>query len=177
VRCSIHEPINLNRAEIPEIDFGGSYTAEIDAMDLNVRGFLYFSAAEPGHIGAFHASGIVNLALAKAAGFYFAGGHFHFSEKAAPSFGQDPAVKMALLLNGAQSRSDVIMCCGFESQGAVMLPGSTISTGGDWNCSGGRFINPNNWAIFADEPTSRDPCSLRRSPWDSVVAAFTSTVP
>jgi hypothetical protein len=44
VRCSIHEPINLNRAEIPEIDFGGSYTAEIDAMDLNVRGFLYFSA-------------------------------------------------------------------------------------------------------------------------------------
>jgi hypothetical protein len=94
---------------------------------------------------------VVNLIYAKAEGFYFAGGHFHFSEKAAPSFGEDRAVKMVLLLNEAQSTHDVIMCCGFESQGAVILAGLTTSTGGDWNCSGGRFINPNNWAIFADE--------------------------
>jgi hypothetical protein len=151
VRCSIQEPINLRFAEIPEIDFGGSYTAEIDAMALNVPGVLSFSAAEPGHIGAFHASGVVNLVLAKAAYFYFAGGHFHFSEKAVPSFGQDPSLKMALFLDLAQSRGDVVMCCGFESQGAVQLAGLTTSSSGDLNCSGGRFINRNNLAIFADE--------------------------
>jgi hypothetical protein len=51
----------------------------------------------PDNIGAFHASGVVNLVLSKAAYFYFGGGHFHFSEKAVPSFGQDPSVKNGTL--------------------------------------------------------------------------------
>jgi hypothetical protein len=58
---------------------------------------------------------------------------------------------MALFLDLAQSRGDVVMCCGFESQGAVQLAGLTTSSSGDLNCSGGRFINRNNLAIFADE--------------------------
>ena len=94
----------------------------------------------------------MNLALAKADLFYFAGGHFHFSEKPAHVFGNDPEVKPALFLNAVQVRGgDLIMCCGFESEGAVMLPAADIGGHGDLNCSGGRFINPNNIAIFAAE--------------------------
>ena len=46
VRCLIPEPINLVNAEIPEIDLGCSYTAEITALNLNVRGVLFFGVAD-----------------------------------------------------------------------------------------------------------------------------------
>jgi hypothetical protein len=49
VRCSIPEPINLESANIPQIELSGSYTAEIHAIDLNVRGFLNFGAGESHH--------------------------------------------------------------------------------------------------------------------------------
>jgi len=53
---------------------------------------------------------------------------------------------MAVIL--FNTRSDYVsLCCGFESEGGVMLSGSTIA--GDLNCSGGRFINPGHDALTA----------------------------
>jgi hypothetical protein len=57
----------------------------------------------------------------------------------------NPALKIALVLFSIESKSDVALCCGFESKGAVLMDESNI--GGDLNCSGGRFLNPNNLAL------------------------------
>jgi hypothetical protein len=159
IRCSIPEAMSLDGADIPALDLAGSYTAEISAIDLNAHAFVSLGdirhllpavhAQQAGH-GEFRASGVVNLSIARADFFNFDGGHFHYSDQPIHAFG-DPALKMALVLFTVDSKNDVTMCCGFESDGAVLVDEATI--GGDLNCSGGRFINPNNLALSAGQAT------------------------
>src|SRR5260370_22678805 len=142
--------MTLDSGEIPSLDLKGSYTGEMYAFSLNAHSCVtlgYFGGETMPGYGEFHASGVVNLSLAKADQFNFAGGHFQYSERPSRPFG-DPALKMALVLFSVESRGDVTMCCGFESNGAVLMDESTIGHG-DLNCSGGRFINPGGLALEA----------------------------
>ncbi|MBV8138941.1 MAG: hypothetical protein JO121_25440 [Deltaproteobacteria bacterium] len=144
VRCSIPDVINLSATDVPSLSLEGSYTGEILAVFLTSHEVVNFgSDALSG--GQFSASGVVNLTQAKAKFFRFSGGHFHYSEKPRFSFG-DPAFKTALFLLQIESRGDVELCCGFESNGAVLL-NEAHSSVGDLNCSGGRFFNPGNVAL------------------------------
>jgi hypothetical protein len=145
IRCSIEKPILLGSTEIPSIDLGGSYTAEISAPSLIVHGDLIFGDPAWDHPrGQFNASGVVLLATFKVDGAaVFGGGHFHYRKN--PLVGWAEGLKPALYLGNADVKGDVAFCCGFECQGAAFAVESTI--GGDFNCSGGRFINPGNVAL------------------------------
>jgi len=149
VRCSIPEVIVFDYADMPSLDLSGSDTAGFSGISLNAHAFVNLGSDPRTNVGGFMASGLVNLSLAKADNFYFQGGHFHFS--AAPyhgfyGFGKS-GLKEALVLFHVESKGDVELCCGFESEGAVLADESNI--GGDLNCSGGRFLNPNNIALSA----------------------------
>jgi hypothetical protein len=54
-------------------------------------------------------------------------------------------MNVAIDATGVEVKHGVVMCCGFESDGAVNLSGSTI--GGNLFFAGGRFLNPDNIAI------------------------------
>jgi len=146
VRCSIPEAMSLEAADIPSLDLEGSYTSEIWAPSLNAHAFVRMAAEQHGH-GEFHASGVVILSTAKADLFNFTGGHFQYSERPIRPYG-DPALKMALVLFNIEGKAEVLMCCGFESLGAVLIDEANIDRG-DLNCSGGRFINPGGVALSA----------------------------
>jgi hypothetical protein len=138
--CAFTELIKLNSAEVPQLDLDGSYTGRIFADQIRVTGPLRMDRG-------FRASEEVYLSQARVDGWAnFAGGHFMHS-KVEPVWGKE--FKMALVLDHAQLRGPLLLCCGFESNGAVMLWNSSI--GGDLVFVGGRFINPDNAAIVADE--------------------------
>lgn len=141
-RCSIPDEMNLESAEFPSLDLSGSYTGPISAMNLIVHGNLNFSSVEPNQ-GEFNASGLVSLFYAKVEGWAnFAGGHFHYSESS--PFWAKP-LRMALFMSNSEIKGDVNLSFGFQSDGGAFVAESII--GGDLNCSGGRFINPDNVAL------------------------------
>ena len=146
VRCAIADRIELASSEIPYLNLNGSYVGEVFAPDLSVHGELSFASDEAWsdlNNGTFDASGLVDLYGAKVDGALdFAGGHFHYSDKAPQIFSK---LRMAVFAAAAQVRLDVNACCGFESDGDFEMPEASI--GADFNCMDARFINPNNSAL------------------------------
>ena len=151
VRCWIPDGINLVSADLPSLNLSGSRTGGINGRNLIVHGDLNLaSVTDPqgGEPGPFSASGLVSFRYAKIRGgeANFAGGHFHYSERAAEDF--EKITKLALNLSSAEVDGDVNTCCGFESQGCTNIAESTI--GGALFCHGARFINPGNLALVAN---------------------------
>jgi hypothetical protein len=135
--CSIPEVIDLTSTTIGNLDLSGSYTGAIHARLINVADDLVLG-------NGFHAAGQVNLSRAKIGVLSANAGHFRY----APEPGDlVPGYKAALDLSGAQIKGAVNMDRGFESQGAVSLLHAAM--GGGLSLTSGRFINPGNYAIFA----------------------------
>jgi hypothetical protein len=143
IRCSIPERISMEQAQIPYLDLNGSHTGAIFAPSIVVAGDLDIGWDNHDY-GNFEASGQVWLESAKiGGGATFGGGHFHYGDDGA--WNSVPQRKTALRLSGAEVKNDVTPCCSFESVGAVELDGAVI--GGNLDCSGGHFTNPDNLTI------------------------------
>jgi len=160
VRCSIPEPLDLEGARIAALSLEGSYTSEIDGVEIHIERDLDFGSKVPG----FLSSGPVVLDGAKIGGWLeMAGAHFRYS----PPRHLNPMVlgdqKAALALDGAEIGNDLLMCCGFESQGAVLMNNASI--GGILDCGGGRFINPGGYALFAADTRVRSAVFLSGNPY------------
>jgi hypothetical protein len=137
--CSIPEMIELTSTTISTLDLSGSYTGPIHAGLINVAESLVLG-------NGFHAAGQVDLSRAKIGLLSATAGHFRYSPDPDDLF---PNVKTALNLASSRIKFGVLMDRGFESQGAVVLL-HTVTEGG-LACISGRFINPGNNAIFAQD--------------------------
>jgi len=145
IRCSIPEQIRLQATEIPRLDLNGSYTGEIFGPDIRVAGSLFFGWDNHDY-GPFHASGEVDISGGKVDGdLSFGAGHFRHSKTAFNPF--ETPFNIAIKAGDMEVKHSIGMCCGFESDGAVVLNASSI--GGDLLFAGGHFVNPNNTAIAA----------------------------
>lgn len=145
--CSIQEEILLDSAEIPGLSLNGSRTGAIYAPEIKVTGAL-----EMAH--GFDASAEVYMAgLTIDGAATFNGGHFRHSiaPRGLPSEWVlfESQFKVALNLHDAQIKGTLGMADGFQSQGAILMDNATIL--GDFICWGGRFINPNHYAIWAPQ--------------------------
>ena len=145
IQCSIPEQIRLEATEIPRLDLDGSYTGKIFAPDIHVAGSLFFG--DDGHdYGPFHADGEIDISGGKVDGdLDFDNGHFRHSKAAFNPF--LTPLKVAIDADRIEVKQSIGMCCGAESDGALLLDESAI--GGDLTFPGGRFVNPNNTAIAA----------------------------
>src|SRR5208337_3289654 len=145
IQCSIPKQIRLAATEIPRLDLDGSYTGEIFAPDMRVAGSLFFG--DDGHdYGSFQADGEIDISGGKVDGdLVFDHGHFRHSKAAFNPF--LTPLKVAIDADGIEVKHSIGMCCGAESDGAVVLNQSAI--GGDLTFPGGRFVNPNNTSIAA----------------------------
>ena len=83
----------------------------------------------------------------------FSGGRFRHSIAPAnfpPSLPNlESQMKVALNLHDAQIKGTLVMSTGFESDGAIVMDNASIL--GDFLAWGGRFINPNRFAIWAPQ--------------------------
>ena len=137
MRCSIPERIVLEFAELPGLDLSSSYTGEIDGIGMHVRGNVVLASG-------YRASSEVDLDTATIDGdLDCSEGNFRHAEHPDP---MDP-MNTALAAYIINVRGNVYL---FNARfdGALMLGGSTI--GSDLHCDSGRFINPGNFAIFAE---------------------------
>jgi hypothetical protein len=127
--CAIPEPINLDFAEIGNLDLSGSYTGSIHAKAIEVSGTLRLA-------DGFHASALVDLKDAKLGYFVATNGPFKGSPDPDDIV---PGTNVALTLLEARITGSVWMDRGFESEGGVVLVAATVS--GDLVCLSSRFIN------------------------------------
>jgi hypothetical protein len=137
--CSIANPMNLASAQIEDLDLSGSHTGPIHAESIEVSDTLRLS-------NGFHASGQVNLAVARIGLLVATNGHFKNSPDPNDPY---PGAEVAIDLTGAQIKSSALMDSGFESQGCVYMDDATIA--GDLICISGRFIHPGKTAIEASQ--------------------------
>jgi hypothetical protein len=145
--CSIREEISLDSAEIPGLNLNGTHTGAIYAPGIKVNGEL-----DMGH--GFDASAEVVMVDAIIDGpAFFDGGHFHHSiapRELPPEWAAfESQMKAAMNLHDAQIKGTVGMGNGFQSDGAINMDNASIL--GDFLCWGGRFINPNNFAVWAPQ--------------------------
>ena len=145
IRCSFPEQIRLQATEISRLDLNGSYTADIFAPDIRVDGSLFFGWDNHDY-GPFHANGEVDISGGKVDGdLSFGAGHFRHSKTAFNPL--ETPLNVAIKAGDMEVKHSIGMCCGFESEGAVVLNASSI--GGDLLFAGGHFVNTNNTAIAA----------------------------
>jgi hypothetical protein len=145
--CSILEEISLDSAEIPGLSLNGSHTGAIYAQGIKVTGELDMSRG-------FDASAEVLMIKSTIDGpAMFSGGRFRHSvapRELPPEFAElESQMKVALNLHDAQIKGTVIMSTGFQSDGAIVMDNASIL--GDFLAWGGRFINPNHYAIWAPQ--------------------------
>jgi hypothetical protein len=145
--CSIPEEISLDSAEIPGLSLNGSHTGAIYAPGIKVMGAL-----EMKH--GFDASAEVYMSEATIDGAaVFDGGHFRHAvaPRGLPPewFALESQMNVALNMHDAQIKGTVAMGSGFQSEGAIVMDNASIL--GDFICWGGRFINPNNYTIWAPQ--------------------------
>jgi hypothetical protein len=135
--CSIAQRMTFEGAVFPRLDLGGSYTGEIDGHGIVVHSDLDLSF--------LHASGLVRFPNSSIDGnFYAVGSHFSRSKVDQPvNFVKGSAID----LDFSQIQGIVVLCCGFETDGALVLAGSTF---GALFINGATIINPNNVAISAE---------------------------
>ena len=137
--CVFAEVINLDGAEIPDLELDGSYAGEIHASGLNVRNNLSMGKG-------FHAYGAIFLDHAKIGlDLDCGGGVFRYSKNPDEPFLD--RLKVTLFAYLIQVGGNVWLNRGFASYGAVDLGGAVI--GGNLHFDSGRFINPGNVAISA----------------------------
>ena len=137
-KCVFPDRMKLVGTEIPYLNLNGSHTGEIDATGIIVHSDLDLRER-------FNASGETVLVNAKIGGdLHCSGGHFRKSEVAMPSinFLYHPAIDAT----GAVVAGTADFCCGFESNSAVMVDGSSL---GGLVAFGGHFSNPNGTAFSA----------------------------
>ena len=145
IRCSFPEQIRLQATEIPRLDLSGSYTGQIFGPDIHVAGSLYLGWDNHDY-GPFHADGEIDMDGGKVDGeLGFGQGHFQRSKEAFNPF--ETPWNVALEIGDMEVKRSVNMCCGFESDGGVVL--NETSIGGDLVLAGGRFRNPGNVAVRA----------------------------
>jgi hypothetical protein len=145
--CSIPEEISLDSAEIPGLSLNGSHTGAIYAPGIKVTGELdmgdgFDAAAEVYMSGAT----IDGTALLN-------GGHFRRSiapRELPPEWvAFESSMKVALNIHDAQIEGTLGMTNGFQSDGAIVMDNASIL--GDFLAWGARFINPNNYTIWAPQ--------------------------
>jgi hypothetical protein len=136
-KCSFAERLVLVQTEIPHLNLDGSYTTEINAEGLIVRGDLNLGEG-------FHASGETRLERAKIDGALIcSGGSFHYSKLSMSRYaGND---KPALILDEIVVGSEVDLDFGFRSEGAVTMRQASVAH--DLGFYGAHLINPHNWAF------------------------------
>jgi hypothetical protein len=144
VQCSIPERMDLESTNIPFFDLAGSRIGEIFGPNMIVEGDLDIGY-DNNPFGDTWASGEVYLEGAKVGGnASFGAGHFAHSKVEPLGWGAE--LKRALDLNKSDIKGDLVLCCGFESHGAVILDGAKIGT---LYLGGSHLINPNNIALTA----------------------------
>ena len=138
VRCSILDSMSLENAELGFLSLRGSYTGAIDAEGSHVLHGVYMDLG-------FHASGEVLLGGSRIDSNLFCSGGSFTHNKAE---GTEPwAAEMpALFLGASRIQGPIFLAEGFQANGAVDVNGVTCT---DLICSGGRFINPGNFALNA----------------------------
>jgi len=134
--CSIPERMTFENAVFPRLELGGSYTGEIDGNGIVVHSHL--------DLNFLHASGEVWFPNSSIDGNLYATGSHFMRSKVEPQAGLLKGV--GLDLNSSTIRGVVVLCCGFEADGAVNLSGCTV---GALFFTGGTFNNPNTPAISA----------------------------
>ena len=145
--CSIPEEISLDATEIPGLSLDGSHTGAIYAQGINVTGELDMGRG-------FDASAEVLMIKSTIDGpAMFSGGRFRHSiapRELPPEWAElESQMKVALNLHDAQIKGTVVMSNGFQSDGAIVMDNASIL--GDFLAWGGRFINPNRYAIWAPQ--------------------------
>ena len=135
-KCAIPKAMELGSAEIPSLDFQGSYTGSIHAILLIVLHALY--------LGEVHLTGIADFSGAAMDTLSAPGGQFKYAGE--PGYLLD-SKRTVLNLTYANIKGSVILSNGFEADGGVELRQAII--GGDLNCVSGHFFNPGNIAISA----------------------------
>jgi hypothetical protein len=136
-KCSFAERLVLVQTEIPHLDLDGSYTTEINAEGLIVRGDLNLGEG-------FHASGETRLERAKIDGALIcSGGSFHYSKVSQSVYaGTD---KPALILDEVVVGSEVDLDFGFRSEGAVLIRQASVAH--DLGMYDARMSNPHKMAF------------------------------
>ncbi len=134
--CAIPEVIELTSAEIPWLDFQGSYTGSIHAASINVSHVL--------SLDDVHLTGIVNLFGATIGSLSANGGHFKFATEPGYAYAK---LRTVLNLTDATIKGGVSLNEPFEADGGVSLNGVRI--GADVSSFSGHFLNPGNVAIDA----------------------------
>lgn len=138
-KCAIPGTIRMVRTEIPHLDLDGSYIEQLDGKGLVVHGDLSMGEG-------FRSSGEVRIETAKIDGdLNLGGGHLHHS-KVEMSAVLAP-YKVALDAIGAVVGGAAKICCGFESDGAVIFVSASLNQG--LLMWGAHLSNPNNVALNA----------------------------
>jgi hypothetical protein len=145
--CSIPEEISLDSAEIPGLSLNGSHTGAIYAPGIKVLGELDMG-------DGFDASAEVYMSGATIDGTALLnGGHFRRSiapRELPPEWvAFESPMKVALNIHDAQIKGTLGMTNGFQSDGAIVMDNASIL--GDFLAWGARFINPNNYTIWAPQ--------------------------
>jgi len=138
LHCAIPEPMTLQSAELKALVLSGSDTNSIDGGGSHIHSGVYLD-------DGFKASGQVSFGNSRIdSDFNCAGGSFTHSAKQGAEFWASE--RPALFLGVARIQGPVWLTAGFKADGAVDINGITCD---GVFCSGGRFINPGNRAIFA----------------------------
>ena len=130
--------MGLQGAELNILVLSGSYTNSIDGGGSHIHNGVYLDEG-------FKASGPVFFGNSRIdSDFNCSGGSFMHSavQDAEPWADEKPA----LFLGVARIQGPVWLTAGFKADGAVDINGVTCDA---VLCSGGRFVNPGNRAIFA----------------------------
>jgi hypothetical protein len=137
-RSVMSEGVHLARAEIPYLDLSGSYISELDAKGLVVHSDL--------DMANVHSSGEVLIEGARIDGdLNLAGANLRHS--AVEMLSWSAPFKAALDAAGVVVGGAAKLCCGFESDGAVLLQSASINQG--LSMWGARLSNPGNVALDA----------------------------
>jgi hypothetical protein len=145
VQCSIPERMNLDSTSIPFFDVAGSRIGEIYGPDMIVEGDLDIGYDNNNQFLDTWASGEVYLAELKVGGnASFGGGHFVHSKVEPLGWGAE--LKRALDVNKSEIKGSLVICCGVESHGAVLVFGAKVGSLDLW---ASHLINPNNVALAA----------------------------
>ena len=134
--CLFTDAVNLDGAEVPYLEFDGSYAREIHASGLNVRN--NFSMGK-----GFHAAAVILDHAKIGLDLDLGGARLHYEKNPARPFLD--RTKVTLFAYLIQVGGNLWLNRGFESKGAINLGGAKIAA--NLHFDSGHFINPNSIAI------------------------------
>jgi len=137
-RSVMSEGVHMARTEIPYVDLDGSYISELDAKGVVIHGDL--------DMANVHSSGEVLIEGARIDGdLNLRGTNLHHSK--VEMLPWSAPLKAALDAAGVVIGGAANICCGFESDGAVLLQSASIKQG--LLMWGAHLSNPDNVALSA----------------------------